>query len=136
MRPTENVVFLRKLKSACPAQAMDQYTPDVWEGALEKFDLAECEAALKVLTGRQPFIAPAEIAAEIRAVWRQRLTDTPVPPPPPGIRDNPHTYLAYMRAAKREIRSGRPAVAALAAGEQAAGALVSSGRLALERGCE
>lgn len=49
---------------------MDEYTPDAWHDLLGDLDLADCRAAVAAVAKRQPFVAPAEIIAEIRRAKR------------------------------------------------------------------
>lgn len=82
MNPTEAVALCRLAKACCPQQAFDEYTPDAWAEILGHLEFADCKAALFKLAGERPFVAPAEIKAEVRRVRHDRLlTFGPIPPP-------------------------------------------------------
>ena len=68
MTPTETVMLTRYVAACCPQQAMDEYTPDAWHDLLGDLDLATAKAAVAAVARRQPFVAPAEIRAEIAAM--------------------------------------------------------------------
>jgi len=55
---------------------------------------------------RQPFVAPAEIRAEVRRIRDERLARTPVPAPPADVADQPGRYQMAIRAAVRRIADG------------------------------
>jgi hypothetical protein len=65
LKPTEAVKLTRTVKALCPHQAIDAYTPDAWHVVLGHLDLADCMEAVAAINGRQPFIAPSDIIAEI-----------------------------------------------------------------------
>lgn len=67
MKPTDAVKLTRTVKALCPHQAIDTYTPDAWHVVLGHLDLADCLEAVAAINGRQPFIAPSDIIAEIAA---------------------------------------------------------------------
>lgn len=56
----------RYVRACCPQQAIDEFTPDAWHDLLGGYSLADCRAAVAAVTRRQPFVAPAEIIAEVR----------------------------------------------------------------------
>lgn len=61
------VTLTRYIKALCPQQAIDGFTPIVWHDVLGHLELAECREAAIAVSRRQPFIAPAELVAEIAA---------------------------------------------------------------------
>jgi hypothetical protein len=73
MTPSETVIITRYVKACCPQQAIDEFTPDAWHELLGAFGYQECRDAVTAVARRQPFVAPAEIIAEIS--WHR---------PPPG----------------------------------------------------
>lgn len=106
MRPTETVEFVGKLRAACPGQPMDEYTPDAWAAILKPYTLLECEeAVIRLCRGPRPFLAPGEVATEVRRVRNQRLDATPDPVPPRELLGDPHAYLAWLRKTRDEIAS-------------------------------
>ncbi|MEV5911095.1 hypothetical protein AB0M00_19605 [Streptomyces chartreusis] len=78
MTPEEVVVLAAYVHALCPAQKIDQYTPDAWIDVFEavpQFSLADCREGASRVAGRQPFVAPAEIIAEVRKLRETRLAD-------------------------------------------------------------
>lgn len=67
-------MLLAYVAGACPSQKMNDLTPDAWHDILGHLEYAECRAAARAIGGRQPFIAPSEIIAEIAA---QRSAEQP-----------------------------------------------------------
>lgn len=66
MNRQEAVALTRYVKAYCPQQAIDEYTPDAWHDLLGDLDLDTCRQAAGRVARRQPFVAPAEIRAEVR----------------------------------------------------------------------
>ena len=73
MNRQEAVALTRYVKACCPQQAIDEYTPNAWHDLLGDLDLAVCRQAAARVARRQPFVAPAEIRAEVRSERQQRL---------------------------------------------------------------
>jgi len=114
MTPTEAVALCRATKAACPQQQFDQWTPDAWHSLLEDIEITEATAAMFEVAKRQPFVAPAEIRAEVRRARALRVKDYgPLPLPPARIReieDGPEFNAAYqqwVREATVAISQGR-----------------------------
>lgn len=107
MTPTEAVALTRYVKACCPQQVIDEFTPDAWHDLLGDLDANDCLAAVREVTKRQPFIAPAEIRAEVNRVRRDRLERQIVSPPPAAIADNPGQYRAELEAGIRDIADGK-----------------------------
>ena len=120
MKPSEAVILTRLVKAACPQQVIDDYTPDAWFDLLGDLSFDDCRAAVVAVGQRQPFIAPAEIRAEVRRVRRDRI-DRAIPAAPPAeLADNPGRYRAELKAQIRRIADGRSmnrAIEGPAAGE-------------------
>lgn len=55
------------MRACCPQQAIDAYTPDAWHDLLGDLDVMDCRRAVAAIVKRQPFVAPAEIRAELLA---------------------------------------------------------------------
>lgn len=51
----------------CPQQRIGKATGLVWHDVLGHLDYAECRQAAALVAGRQPFVSPSEIIAEIAA---------------------------------------------------------------------
>jgi len=107
MTNEETVILLRTIRAACPQQHLDEYTPDAWHELLGDLELLECMSAVKEIAKRQPFVAPAEIRAEVRRVREERLARAPVPAPSADATDEPGRYQEMVRAAVRRIADGR-----------------------------
>lgn len=72
MNPEEIATIIGMVKALCPAQRVDEFTPDAWELVLEDYPFKDAKAALKKLGGQLRFIAPSDIAQEIRRVRNLR----------------------------------------------------------------
>ena len=81
MTHKETVILARFVKAACPQQAIDKYTPDAWHDLLGDLDLADCRTAATAVAKRQPFVAPAEIRAEVQRVRDDRIARALLPVP-------------------------------------------------------
>lgn len=77
MTPEEVVMLAAYVHALCPAQKIDQYTPDAWCDVFDEvpFSLADCREGAARVAARQPFVAPAEIIAEVRKIREGRLDD-------------------------------------------------------------
>lgn len=108
MTPSEAVMLTEYVRQACPQQArtMGEYTPDAWFDLLEDLDFADCKAATVAVARRQPFVAPAEIRAEVRRARAERLARTPLPAPPAELADSPGRYKAAIQMGVRRIAAG------------------------------
>lgn len=104
MNRTETVALLRIVRAVCPAQKLDEYTPDAWAELLGDLRLEDCQLALKALGQRQVFIAPAEIRQEVRRIRRDRLERAPLPTPPADM--TPLETLDWQRTTTRAIADG------------------------------
>jgi len=111
MTPTETVALTEYVQACCPQQAIGEYTPDAWHDLLGDLSLADCRAATAEVARRQPFVAPAEIRAEVRRIRRDRLEREIVPAPPA----EPGRYRAELRTAIGELADGKARNLAIAA---------------------
>lgn len=115
MTPTEAVALCRVVKAYCPQQAIDEYTADAYGELLADYSLRDAREAATNLGRRQPFISPAEIAAEIRRIREKRIADYgPLDPPPWLDPDKTGDYVRWIESEHRRIADGdteRPAVA-------------------------
>jgi hypothetical protein len=108
MTPTETVLLVRYVRACCPHQAMDEYTPDAWHDLLGDLPLADCKLAVQVVAKRQPFIAPAEIRAEVRRVRNERIAHSVIPAPDPEL-DPPAHRAALAESVRRAADGELPA---------------------------
>lgn len=107
MTGEETTVLTRLIKAMCPQQAMDEFTADAWHDLLSDLDFDECRAAMVAIGKRQPFIAPAEIRAEVRRVRDERLARVALPAPPPDATDEPGRYKRIIRSNVQRIADAR-----------------------------
>jgi len=113
--PREAVALTRYVRACCPQQAIDEYTPDVWHDLLGDLAYDDCETAAAAVAKRQPFVAPAEIRAEVRRLRDERLAREIPAAPPAGLADDPGRYRAELQAGITRIADGHRLPAAIAA---------------------
>lgn len=104
MRPEEVVNLTRYVRALCPQQKFDEYTADAWYDILRPHDLEDCRAAAANLAARQPFVAPAEIVAEVKQIRARRLENFQYEP---VAGETTAEYLARLRGQQAAIASGR-----------------------------
>jgi hypothetical protein len=101
MNRKEAVALTRLVAAACPQQAIDSYTPDVWYDLLDDLSFDDCREAVRVIGRQRPFMAPAEIRAEVKRIRSDRVARTVIPAPPPELADDPE---AYRKALAESVR--------------------------------
>lgn len=106
MNRQEAVLLCRYVKACCPQQTLDEFTPDAWHDLLGDLSLTDCREAVKGVALRQPFVAPAEIRAEVYRIRKGRLenADKVIPAADP---DNPLAYIAALKTNLRDLADGR-----------------------------
>ncbi|KIQ67023.1 hypothetical protein TR51_06435 [Kitasatospora griseola] len=97
MNDAEAVMLARYVRALCPQQKFDEYTADTYGDVFADYDLEECKQAAAAIGRRQPFIAPAEIIDEVRAVRARRLADFRYEPNPD------ETSAEYVRRLRGQI---------------------------------
>lgn len=75
MNATEAITLCRFVKGACPQQAIDEYTPDAWALILADYRFEDCQQAALELVQANPFVAPAEIIAKVKAIRGKRIAE-------------------------------------------------------------
>lgn len=109
MNRQEVVALARYVKACCPAQAIDEYTPDAWHDLLGDLGLEACRQAAARVARRQPFVAPAEIRAEVRAERSRRLaacrSDQLLPHG--DVADDVDAYLEQVRERVTAVAAGQ-----------------------------
>ena len=116
MTPQETVLLTEYVRACCPQQAIGEYTSDAWYDLLGDLPLADCKAAVAEVARRQPFVAAAEIRAEVKRIRQERIIDAgDVPAPPPELLDDPRAYGAALATAATAIADGRDPHAAMQA---------------------
>jgi len=73
MNSQEATALCAYVHQLCPQQRFNEHTPDVWGDVLGPYALDEARAAVVAVASRQPFVAPAEIIAEIKARRAERI---------------------------------------------------------------
>lgn len=107
MTHEETVMLCRYVKACCPQQAIDEFTPDAWSDLLGDLTLADCRGAVVAVARRQPFVAPAEIRAEVLAQRRDRLERNITEAPAPELTDDPVRYRAALAENIRSIADAK-----------------------------
>lgn len=119
MTSEETVILVRYVKACCPQQQIDAYTPDAWHDLLGDLHLTDARHAVAAVARRQPFVAPAEIRAEVRRIREDRIgpAGPGLPPVPPAADpDDTRGYLQALRQQQTGIADGHtPRDAILAA---------------------
>ena len=107
MEPHELEMITQGIKSLCPAQKWDEYTPDVWLLVLRKVSYKDATLALERLGARQPWIGASDIATEVGKIRRDRSDRfTPMPNDVDGV-----SYHDELRALREAVADGRMAEA-------------------------
>ena len=107
MTPQETVLLTAYVKACCPQQAIGEYTPDAWHDLLGDLELTDCREAVAAVAKRQPFVAPAEIRAEVKRIRADRLARTPLPAPPAALADDPGKYQEAIQRGIQRIADGK-----------------------------
>lgn len=115
MTHAETVMLTRYVKACCPQQAIDEYTPDAWHDLLGDLEFADCRTAAAEVARRQPFVAPAEIRAEVRRLRDDRLAREISVAPPAELADSPGRYRTELQAGIARIANGHRVPFAIAA---------------------
>ncbi|MDF2708150.1 MAG: hypothetical protein K0R62_3802 [Nonomuraea muscovyensis] len=114
MTPDETVVLARYVRALCPQQKFDEYTPDAWHDVLRDYTLAEARTAAAEVARHQAFVAPGEIATEVRKQRRTLVSVDAETEPPAADPNNVPLYLRTLRTHRRNVATGAtPAIPAL-----------------------
>lgn len=108
MNHQEAAALTRYVKACCPQQAIDEYTYDAWHDLLGDLSLQECREAVAAVARRQPFVAPAEIRAEVRRVREERIAAVALPAPDHEAAKDPEVYKRAMQEILRRTGNGMP----------------------------
>jgi len=106
MTPLEAVALCRLAKACCPQQQFDEYTADAWGELLGDLRFEDAKQALINVVRVQPFVAPAEIRAEVKRIRRQRIDDYGPVDLPPGLSDE--DYQRAFIETTRAVADGNP----------------------------
>ena len=106
MNAQEAAILCRYVAACCPQQKIDEFTPTVWADLLIDIRLEDAKEAVRTVLGKQPFIAPAEIIAEVRRVRAKRVAEGEGQlTPPPEAREG-EAHRAWLAEAKRRLGDG------------------------------
>lgn len=97
MNDRECLRLARLVKAVVPVQTFDEFTTDAWVPLLDDLAYGDCVEAVKRLGRRQrkqPFIAPADIRAEVQIVREERLKHADATFTPSA---DPQDFEAYQR---------------------------------------
>lgn len=107
MTPTEAVTLCRLVKGACPQQAFDQYTPDMWAKILADVRFVDAEEAVVRIVARSPWCSPSEIIAEVKKMRAKRIEEFgPIHPPADIDPDNWRAFQEWLASTERQIADG------------------------------
>lgn len=104
MNANEALLLCRYVRACCPQQAIDEYTPTAWADLLGDIRLEDAKEATRRVASKQPFVAPAEIRAEVRRIRSKRISDHPPLTPPPDLSELEQRQ--WRRQAVRRIGDG------------------------------
>lgn len=109
MNRADAVKLCRLVKSLCPSQTFDEYTPDAWMLILAGYDYDDAKTAVAALVsaplepGRARYIEPGHIIGGIDRLRRKRL-EAAMPEPPSGL--DTRAYLDWLRRTRAQIANG------------------------------
>lgn len=107
MNSKECLLLCRFAKAACPQQAIDEHTPDAWFLLLGDLRYEDAQEALVNVVKVKPFVAPAEIRAEVKKIRAARLSNFgTIPDPPAEVAADPSRFHPWLTATKRAIADG------------------------------
>lgn len=106
MNATEAATLCRAVKSVCPQQKFDEYTPDFWHPLLEDIAFEDAKRGLIEVAKRQPFVSPAEIRTEVFANKRRLVAAIPAVVPPWQLADMPAEEQRWISNYRHAIADG------------------------------
>lgn len=106
MNAQEAITLCRFVKGACPQQAIDEYTPDSWLVLLEPWRFEDCREAAIDIARQQPFVAPAEIIARVKAIRGKRIAEFGPVDPPLEVQSGEWDYQDWWRTTRTAIADG------------------------------
>lgn len=104
MKPTEAVALCRYAKAYFPQQQFDEYTADAWGEALARWPVKDCERAIVELSGREEWITPKLINAEVKRARGDRIDRFGPIEVPPDL--SPVETCKFLGEARRRIADG------------------------------
>ena len=106
MNATEAAVLCRFVKACCPQQKFDELSPDAWALLLSDVTLVDAKEAAITVAKRQPWVAPAEILAEVYRSHRGAAFSLGHIIPPRELADLPHRENAWKRTLRTAVVDG------------------------------
>lgn len=110
MNNEETVKLCQIIAQLAPAQKFDNLTPITWQPLLAELRDVDAREAVKRVAARQPFIAPADIIAEVRTLRADRIRNGPDfdPEAYPGCEDTGRAYREARQDHARRLADGEP----------------------------
>jgi len=112
----EALTICRLARAASPAQAVDEYTPDLWFEVLRGFPYADARQAVIELAGEQEWLHVSHVRTRIKRIRGARISEFGPLPEPPAECFEPEAYRRWKRETVRAIADGamteRPALMA------------------------
>ena len=107
MNHQEAVTLCRLVKGACPQQAFDQYTPDMWAEILADIRFVDAREAVVRIVTRSPWCSPSDIIAAVREMRAKRIDEFgPITPPADLDPDDTTAYREWWKDVQRQIADG------------------------------
>jgi hypothetical protein len=113
MNHAETVILCRTIKSLCPSQPIDGYTPDAWAMVLDDIGFAEAQDAVRTIYREQGSdqewirrIEADDVIRQVKRVRRQRIDKIGDIVPPAGLTQAEER--AWLRDAYRRAAIGEP----------------------------
>jgi hypothetical protein len=130
---TETTALLALVSQIMPAQRIDEFTPDAWTLVLADVTFADAQAAVVAVAKRAPFVAPAEIIAEVKKIRRDRAEHAGPEAIPDADPDDPVAYQRALREGRWRAAEGLKPRPMLTVGGQQVPAVVAVAAKALPR---
>ena len=136
MNATEAAVLCRFVKACCPQQKFDELSPDAWALLLSDVTLVDAKEAAITVAKRQPWVAPAEILAEVYRSHRGAAFSLGHIIPPRELADLPHRENAWKRTLRTAVVDGCDEARAIQVANASQGITPDDEPLAIDAGQE
>lgn len=108
MTHADMVRLLAVVAALSPAQRIDTHTADAWHAVIGDLAAADALEAVRVVARRQPYIAPADIAAQVAATRAARLAEADRTFAPTCDPDDVDAYRRQLHAHRAAYAAGNP----------------------------